>query len=105
MNRAVITIEAGLPRLIFSPKKYKKKEKNRERERERERERRLTESQLQLVLIIYHDGVQDFFPEFGSILLVPTGPVLVFSILHVFRFSRSLSLGLSLEFIIIFFTS
>jgi hypothetical protein len=25
--------------------------------------------------------------------------------LHVFRFSRSLSLGLSLEFIIIFFTS
>jgi hypothetical protein len=39
MNRAVTTIEAGLPRLIFSPKKYKKKEKKREREREGERER------------------------------------------------------------------
>jgi hypothetical protein len=48
---------------------------------------------------------QDFFSEFGSILLVPTGPVLVLSILHVFRFSRSLSLGLSLKFIIISFTS
>ena len=35
MNRDVTTIETGLPRRVFSPKKYKKKEKNREREREK----------------------------------------------------------------------